>query len=327
MAAKRRKPKSGKVFLRRIWKKYRGLVFTLAVALILYGVSQMLPEDTDSIANIDLPQIAGGESSSQSAPIGDGEFELHMIDVGQGLSIFLRAPDGECALIDAGDRDDGERVSDYLREEGVEELDLLIATHAHADHIGGMAQVAKDFPAEKIIMTYLPADMQPTTKSYTNLLQAIADRGEKITPASPGSRYPLGDALLTVLGPVTEYEDLNNTSVVSRVTYGETAFIVPGDAETDSEADILRSGRELRADVLIAGHHGSSTSSSLDFLREVRPKYLGISCGLDNSYGHPHRETLEKIAELGLTALRTDLQGTVVFYTDGENIRVSTEKE
>lgn len=327
MAARRKKPESGKALLRRFWKKYRGLVFTLAIALILYGVSQMLPEEAGVPANVDLPQIEGDGSSASGVSLGGGEFELHMIDVGQGLSVFLRSPSGECALIDAGDRDDGERVSDYLRAEGVEELDLLIATHAHADHIGGMAQVVKDIPAEKVIMTYLPADMQPTSKSYADLLQAIADRGEKITPASPGAQYGLGDALLTVVGPVTEYEDLNNTSVVSRITYGETAFVVPGDAETESEADILRTGRDLRADVLIAGHHGSSTSSSMDFLREVRPKYLGISCGLDNSYGHPHRETLEKIAELGLTALRTDLQGTVIFYTDGENIRVSTEKE
>ncbi len=313
-----------------LWKKYRRLIFTLAIALVLYGVSQMLPEDPEGPANIDLPQAVqdGSESGGTAGgSVGDGEFELHMIDVGQGQSVFLRDPGGQCALIDAGDRDDGERVSDYLRNQGVDKLDLLIATHAHADHIGGMAQVVKDIAAEKIVMTYLPADMQPTTRSYVLLLEAIKDRGEKITPASPGEQYSLGDALLTIVGPVQEYEDLNNTSVVSRITYGDRAFIVPGDAEIESEADILKAGRDLRADVLIAGHHGSSTASSMDFLREVRPTYMGISCGLDNSYGHPHRETLEKIAELGLTALRTDLQGTVIFYTDGENIRVSTEKE
>lgn len=265
-------------------------------------------------------------STGSSLPADSGELEVHMIDVGQGLSVFVRAPGGDCALIDAGDRDDGETVSAYLQNLGVNRIDVLIATHPHADHIGGMTQVVKDIDIGRVVMTDLPESMQPTSKVYTDLLQALIDRGNKITVAEPNMRFYLGNATLTLVGPVEMHSDLNDTSIVSRITYGDRAFLVPGDAEEPAEISMLDQGQMLKADVLIAGHHGSSTSSSMDFLRAVKPMYVGISCGIDNSYGHPHPELLERLDTIGCAILRTDLQGDVVFYTDGENIRVDASK-
>lgn len=267
-----------------------------------------------------------GELAPEPLLLPNGELEVHMIDVGQALSVFIRAPSGECALIDAGDRDDAQRMVDYLRKQKVEKLDLLIATHPHADHIGGMAKVVGSVDVDKVIMARLPESTQPTTKAYTDLLEAIAMRRRQITPAKPGTSYAIGDARLTIEGPVADYEDLNNTSVVSRIVYGGRSFLIEGDAEGEAEADMLKDKRVLRADVLVVGHHGSSTSTSPAFLKAVRPHFAGISCGTGNSYGHPHSDTVKRLENDDCTIYRTDLDGTVIFYTDGKNIRIVTEK-
>lgn len=281
----------------------------------LYGGGQLAPQPL-------FPDSSGGSA----APLPAGQFELHMIDVGQGLSVLLRSPEGACALIDAGDRGAEEVICPYLRELGVTELDLVVATHMHADHIGGMDEVIREFGGKRVIMPDMPKSITPTTKSYTDLLSAIEDKGCRITLAKPGAEYPLGSAVLTVLGPVSGYDDLNNTSVVTRIRYGEAAFLVTGDAEEVSEQDMLDSRRVQPAQVLIAGHHGSSTSSSAAFLSAVKPSYIGISCGEDNSYGHPHREAMQRFQKAGATILRTDLSGTVVFYTDGAALGAQVER-
>lgn len=270
------------------------------------------------------PQPLFPDGTAQELP--EGQFELHMIDVGQALSVLLRAPDGECALIDAGNRGDEERICPYLKSLGLERLDYLIATHMHADHIGGMDEVVKEFSIGRVILPDTPEEITPTTKSYTDLLSAISDKGYRITLAKPGAKYPLGKAQLSILGPVQDYEDLNNTSVVARVDYGAVSFLVTGDAEKTAEQDMLDSRRVQPANVLIAGHHGSSTASSAAFLSAVRPAYIGISCGEGNSYGHPHKEAIERMQKIGSTILRTDLYGTVIFYTDGQALGAQVER-
>lgn len=290
------------------WEELPGMTQVTQAVEELYGYGDSAPE----------PLLPDRDAKRD-------EFELHMIDVGQALSILMVSPEGNTALIDAGESGDGETVVDYLHQEGIEKLDYLIATHAHADHIGGMREVVENMEIGTIIMSEIPEAITPTSKAYTGLLEAIALKGYRITPAKPGEKFPLGEATLTVLGPTREYDDLNDTSVVTRTTYGDISFLVEGDAEETAEEDMLAGKLPLSGEVLIAGHHGSATSSSFGYLNAVSPLYIGISCGVGNSYGHPHQEALERMDEVGAEVYRTDLDGTVVFSTDGKDIRVKTE--
>ncbi len=275
-----------------------------------------------------LTQAMGGTSSGPSQPeLADGETaEIHFIDVGQGDSILIRSG-GSNILIDAGENDQGTVVNAYLDKLGIEKLDLVIGTHPHSDHIGGLDVVLDAHPVERIILPVIPDDLVPTTRTYEDLLTSIQTQGLKITPAKPGETYTFGDGVLEILGPVTdEYDDLNDFSVVSRFCFGEWAVLLTGDMESDAEADLLEAGTDVSANVLKLGHHGSSTSTSQEFLNAVDPEICVIEVGEGNSYNHPHRETIERIETNGCTVYRTDLNGTIVLTTDGKNCQVQTEK-
>ena len=252
---------------------------------------------------------------------------VHMIDVGQGDSILIQTKE-KAVLIDAGERDQGQTVCDYLKSAGVNKLDLVIATHPHSDHIGGLADVLTQIRTEEILMPELSDEMVPTTSSFQRLLTAVEKEDVRAVAAEPGLVYDLGGGVsLTVLAPVKDYDNLNNYSVVCRLDCGQTSFLFTGDAEKQVEQDLLDAGANLQADVLKAGHHGSSTSSCDAFLDAVRPKIAAISCGQNNDYGHPHKEVMASFSQRGITVCRTDLQGTVIFSTDGTDIVVHTEKE
>ena len=256
----------------------------------------------------------------------EGEVQVHYLDVGQADSILITTPD-KTILIDAGNEGCGPGIQQYLESQEVDSIDFLIATHAHADHIGDMDYVVENFSIGQIIMPRLSEEMVPTTRVYQNLLNAISDKGKKIQAASPGASYAICEGgLLEILAPNRDYDDLNNTSVVCRLTYGETSFLFTGDAEETSEKDILDAGFDVSADVYKAGHHGSSTSNSLAYLKAVDPQYAVISCGEGNDYGHPHSEVLERFDKLGIQVLRTDLMGTVVVASDGRELQVATQK-
>lgn len=252
--------------------------------------------------------------------------EVHYLDVGQGESILIRGPE-KTVLIDAGENEQGDLVVSYLREQEIEAIDYVIGTHPHADHIGGMAKVLGRMPVGDVILPVIPDDIVPATASYTRMLEAIADQDLMITPAEAGDTYPLGDgAVLTILGPVGEYDDLNNMSVVCRVDYGDTSFVFTGDAEKESEGDMLEAGHIQQATVLNLGHHGSKTSTSKSFLQAVAPQVTVLSCGQDNRYGHPHRDVVERVEEMGARVLRTDLDGTILLISDGKSIGIQVEK-
>lgn len=250
---------------------------------------------------------------------------VFFLDVGQADSILIKGPGGEHMLIDAGKNDTAEELVAMLKDYEVDDLDYLILTHPHEDHVGGADAVLAGFDVKKVISPDIGAD----SKTWRDVVDAIEAEGCMDITASVGATYTLFDGCkFEILGPVDADTDLNNASIVLRLDYGESSFLFTGDAEKEAEEAILeRVGKEkLDVDVLKAGHHGSSTSSSVNFLTAVSPRYAVISCGKDNSYGHPHSETLEKYSERGIVTYRTDKEGTVILQSDGEDLyRVSAD--
>ncbi len=263
--------------------------------------------------------ISGKMSASYTEAA--NRMEIHFLDVGQGDCILIKS--GEHAiLIDAGNNGDGEQICSYLREMQVSKLDYCIGTHPHADHIGAMDDVIRNFDIGTVILP----DKVHTSQTYEDVLDAIEEKRLEITIASVGDTYDCGDMSFVILGPVGDYGDnLNDWSVGIRLTHGENAAVFTGDAEAGAEGDMCGTGLELEADLWKAGHHGSSTSNSPQMLNAVSPSYTVISCGEGNSYGHPHMETLEAFRERGIQVYRTDEQGTVIAYSDGEQFTFSCE--
>jgi competence protein ComEC len=253
--------------------------------------------------------------------------EVHMIDVGQADAILIQAPEAN-VLIDAGENGCGEQVVAYLKAQGVSYLDLVIGTHAHSDHIGGMDVVLEEIKTGRIILSDIPEESIPSALSYTKLLKTILEEDMSITEPNIGDTYSLGDgAKLQIVGPAGLFTDLNNTSVVCRLTYGEHAFLFTGDCEEQGEASILnRRGLDLSAGVLKVGHHGADTSTSDAFLLAVDPDIALISAGSGNDYGHPHQSVTQKLVYSGAEIYRTDICGDIVVTSDGKTLRVDTEK-
>ncbi len=254
-------------------------------------------------------------------------FSVHFIDVGQGDCTLVMSG-GKSLLIDAGENGHETEVLNYLRSMNIKKLNYIIATHQHSDHIGGIPEVLEEFEADNIIMPRLTKAQTPTNSTYTAFLKAVQNSKAKVISAKPGLTYTLGDASFEILGPVTnDCEDINSMSAVTKITYGETSFLVTGDAEKDEELEIIENGADLDCDVLRVGHHGSSTSSSREFLEAVTPEVCVISCGANNDYGHPHDKALKRISYQTDEVYRTDICGSIVMTSDGENIDISYENE
>ena len=260
----------------------------------------------------------------EDKPAEHAQTEVHFIDVGQGDSTLVISQ-GEAMLIDSGDKDDSNKIEKYLEKQGVTELKYLIATHPHADLIGEMSEIIDQFQVDKFIMPKVKADMTPTTTIYEKMLKSIKAKGLKITQAKPMD-CELGSCKVELFTPKKDYDNLNDYSTLVKITDGDNSFLITGDCETAEEKDILSQGYDVSAKVLKAGHHGSSTSSGVDFLNKVMPRYAVISCGKGNKYGHPHEETVTRLKKYASHLYVTADVGTIVFSSDGEGLSVSAEK-
>lgn len=288
-------------------KSLTSLIVIFAVLLALVGV-KVFNGDVD-----------GDKPASLKIPDNDGQLVVHYLDVGQGDSAFIELPDGQCMLIDASVSSYGDKIVETIEGYGYTEIDYLVATHPHADHIGGMTDVVEGFEIGEV---YMPKATS-TSKTFEGLLTAISDKGLQIHTAKTGvTIYSDDETEIEILAPVSEsYEETNNYSAVVKITYGSNSFLFTGDAEELSENEMLDECYDkLCADVLKVGHHGSSSSTSDAFLQAVSPKYAVISCGADNSYGHPHKETISRLNDMGIDYYRTDRNGTVTINCNGNDV-------
>lgn len=294
---RKQKQKKGK------WLKFGLVLIFLAVFPALW---EQLPGEMTK---------AFWEAASEAFQDGSG-LEIHYLDVGQGDSTLILC-DGHAMLIDAGDNDKGTAVQSYLEGQGVTALDYVIGTHPDADHIGGLDVVLYKFDCQMVMMP----DFEKDTRTYDDVVQTMKRKRYKNTLPEVGTVYELGSAVFTIVAPNGEYgDDANDYSVGILLQHGKNRFLFTGDAEEVSEADMLENGSDLEADVFKASHHGSRTANTEEFLQTVDPDYVVISCGQDNSYGHPHAEVMNRLRAMGISVFRTDEQGTIVAYSDGTEI-------
>lgn len=268
----------------------------------------------------------GGPQQGQAEkPPSEGEggsLSVRFFDVGQGDAALILCS-GKSMLIDGGEPSASSTVYTYLKKAGVSRLDYLVCTHADEDHVGGLSGALTAVPVGAVLAPETGAD----TRAYQSFKQKAYDQGLEITHPKPGTSFDLGGSTVQVLGPISEdTSERNNTSLVLKISFGQTSFLFTGDAEFDEEHDILEQGYDLSASLLKVGHHGSASSTSYRFLREVMPEYAVISVGKNNTYGHPTDEVLSRLSDAGVKVYRTDLQGDIIATSDGISVTITPSK-
>lgn len=248
-------------------------------------------------------------------------FAIHFLDVGEGDSSLILC-DGHAMLIDGGTSENSSKIYSYLKTQGITYLDYVVCTHPHADHAGGLSGALNYAKVGTALSPVATSD----NASFNNFVKYLTRQGVQITVPASGSTYSLGSATFRILGPLSSSENINNKSLVFRMEYGSTSFLFAADAERDEELSILQSNAQLKSTVLKVGHHGSSSSTSYVFLREVQPEYAVISVGVDNEYGHPTEDVLSRLRDAEVTTYRTDLQGDVICTSDGKNVSFHVEQ-
>lgn len=253
-----------------------------------------------------------------------GELEVHFIDVGQGDCSLIKCGD-TAVLIDTGESENGEKICGYLKENDVDDIDCMVLTHPHSDHMGAASYVIDNADVKKVIIPKVTDDMTPTTKFYEKFLKSVQKKDLKITAAKPGVTFDVGEGELEIISPVQDYEDMNNYSAAAVLTYGSEKFLFTGDIEKMAEKHIIKNGGFEDIDVLKVAHHGSNSSSCEEFLEIVKPEYAVIMCD-GVSYNHPHKEAIERISDYTDEIYRTDMDGNIVFKVSEGELSVDTEK-
>ena len=296
--------------------KIQKLIATV-IALIIVGIAGILGTNEDIVNTVsDMGEQTNSQNEQQIEFVAQEDLSIDFIDVGQADSILVRNQD-KVMLIDAGTNEAGETVVNYLKNLGITKIDYLIGTHPHEDHIGGLDDVINNFDIGQI---YMPK-IETTTKTFEDVLDAIENKNLTVTAPNKGDKIELGQAVGEFMTePILDKDNLNVSSLVLRLEFGNTSYLFMGDAEEENEETI----RWPKTDVLKVGHHGSSTSSSESFLEQVEPQYAIIMAGKDNSYGLPTQETIDKLNNMGSEIYRTDEDGTIQMTSDGNTIEIKT---
>ncbi|MEA4854666.1 MAG: ComEC/Rec2 family competence protein [Christensenella sp.] len=312
-------------------RKNKGSLKILITILCIIGVVLIFAfgtngSFTDNIIQIWNNTIHYGEQQTNVEALvsgsNDGQLLMYVINTGNSDSIVVRTPDGQGILIDAADDDDASLILATLKDLGITRLSAAVATHPDADHIGSMDDVLEAIPTDKIYMTSYAAQ----TKTYDNMIDAISESGTKEILTFAGDSFEIGSVLFQVLSPQeTELEDSNNSSIVLLMQYGATRFLLEGDAETEAIGTMLAAyAPEMDIDVIKIGHHGSSNATTEELLDASTPSLAVITCGEGNDYGHPHRETLDLLQADHVKSLRTDENGDIAIFSDGNEITYKT---
>ena len=280
--------------------------------LILIGIAVYLAYNSDFFSETT-------EYRKDNKLVDTTSFKIYFIDVGEADSILVKDKE-QFSLIDTGNNEDGPKLVNYFKELGITKFKYIIGTHPHEDHIGGMDDIIRNFDVEHI---YMP-DVQTDYKTYTEIVDLVKSKNMTIEVPEIDSTFTMNDSMFNVLWISNSEEEINDDSIVLKLNYKNTSFIFTGDATKNVELKIL--DKDLKCDVLKLGHHGSSDASSAQFLEKTKPQYGIISVGKNNEYGHPHDITLKKLNYLNTKIYRTDLDGTIVLTSDGENIMIETIK-
>lgn len=303
-------------------KKNFGLAVAAGVLVffmnVLFGVA---PDELHSENNSNSTvQQSETEQIKNTEIVEIEEMKVHFLDVGQGLAILVQLGD-EVLMYDGGERDTSSFVVAYLKEQGITEIDYLISSHYDSDHVSGLIGCLYAFDVKNVVGSNYVHD----SKIYTSFMTAVEEKGLVIQYPEVGAEYTFGDAVITILSPEEIVGDSNSNSVAIKLSYGESDFIFTGDADYKLEKEMIASGIDLNCEVLSLAHHGSASGTSENFLIATTPEYAVISCGADNSYGHPHEEVVGMLENMEIDLFRSDVQGTVIATTDGEKITWSEE--
>ncbi|MCL5257112.1 MAG: MBL fold metallo-hydrolase [Chloroflexi bacterium] len=294
------------------------LLAVVALVLISCGLPSTSTPVTEQVTDASASPAASPSATANPAAQAQSALVVTYIDVGQGDAILIQSPEGENVLIDGGPDSLAYR---YLSQLGVKHLSAVVATHPHADHIGGLPEVLRNCKVDAVWTN----GQEYTTPSFEDFVDAITASGAKYYEVQSGNTIKVGSLAFNVLSPGAKlYSDLNESSLVLRLQYKNVSFLFAGDAGETAEAAMLKSGQSLQSTVLKVGHHGSNSASSAPFLRAVQPSVAIWMAGVNNDYGHPHRETLARLAQTGAKVFGTAVDGTIQVFTDGDRLWVKT---